>query len=114
MKSVMMNATFALCIGVSGMACAHAAELGGARQHETVSYGDLDLSREAGARVMLDRLQLAASKVCGSQPDMHSLERTMRYRSCLRQAMDGAVARVGSPAVDALYGRPDQRLALQR
>lgn len=114
MKSVFLNASFAFFIGVSSLA--HADGLG--RTHMApqivVSYSDLDLSREAGARVMLGRLESAASAVCGGWPDLHRLENLAIYRACTRKAMDGAVTELGSPRVSALYGQPAERLASRR
>lgn len=111
MKSVVLNASFAFFIAVSGTA--HADGLGRTQMSPqiAVSYADLDLSREAGARVMLSRLESAASSVCGGWPDIRRLDRVAAYRACTHKAMDGAVARLGSAKVGALYGQPVERLA---
>jgi UrcA family protein len=113
MKSFFLNASFAFFIGISGTA--HADGLGRTQMSPqiAVSYADLDLSREAGARVMLSRLETAASSVCGGWPDLHRLENLTIYRACTRKAMDGAVAQLGSSRVSALYGQPLERLASQ-
>lgn len=111
MKSIIMNASFAFFIGISSIAHADAGER--TAPQVVVSYSDLDLSRETGARVMLRRLEFAASTVCGGQPDIHILNQLMLYRACTRKALDGAVARLGSPRVSTLYGQPLERLASQ-
>lgn len=111
MKSVFLNASFAFFIGLSNMA--HADGLGRTQMSPqiSVSYADLDLSREAGARVMLSRLESAASSVCGGWPDIRRLDRVAVYRACTHKAMDGAVAQLGSMKVGALYGQRMEQLA---
>ena len=69
----------------------------------TVSYTDLDISRPAGAQILLQRLGAAANNVCGGQPDMRNLGMQGYFRSCFSQAMNGAVAAVHSPLVAELY-----------
>src|SRR5512138_3737028 len=113
MKSITLNASFAFFIALSGIAHADAGARAPISPRLVVSYADLDLSREAGARVMLSRLERAASTVCGGRPDIHIINQLMLYRACTRKAMDGAVAQLGSSKVSALYGRPAERLAYQ-
>ncbi len=112
MKSIILNASFAFFIAASATAHAQPGQI--TKPQVTVSYADLDLSREAGARVMLDRLESAASHVCGGWPDMHILNQIVRYHACTRQAMDDAIARLDSPKVSALYGVPAERVAMSR
>lgn len=69
----------------------------------TVSSGGLDLSRPDGAREMLARLTRAASAVCGGKPGPADLDRASNYRACTREALDGAVARLGAPLIVDLY-----------
>jgi UrcA family protein len=114
MKSVVKNAAFAIAICLSGMAGAHAGQAYSSGPQLVVSYGDLDLSRQSGARILLGRLATAASQVCGGVPDSRELARTAMYRTCTRQAMDNAVARVGSPMVISLYGNPYSQFASRR
>ena len=113
MKTVIANASFAFFIGILGMAQANAAPRVETAPQTAVSYSDLDLSREAGAQVMLSRLKAASSVVCGGWPDGRDLGRVMTYRSCTKNAMDAAVAKLGAPKVSALYGYRTERLALR-
>lgn len=79
-----------------------------------VPYGDLNLSNAAGARVMLQRIKAAASRVCGGAPDLRFPVEVRRYRQCVRFAVDQAVAQLNRPMVTALHnGRPatDPRFA---
>jgi UrcA family protein len=112
MKSVIKNAAFAFVMCFVGMAGAQAGPTG--EPQLVVSYGDLDLSGKFGARVLISRLDVAASQVCGGAPVMRDLERTALYRACKHQAMDNAVASVGSPTVSAIYGGGYLRLASRR
>jgi UrcA family protein len=80
----------------------------------SVYYGDLDLSHQAGAQKLIDRLEAAASKVCGGMPDIRDLTRFQMYRACSKQALDNAVASVDQPVVSALYGEPLQQTASSR
>ena len=102
MKSVIKNAAFAVGICFLGMAGAQAGPQG--EPQLVVGYSDLDLSSQAGARVLIGRIGMAASQVCGGVPDIRDLGRLALYRSCRQKAMADAVARVGSPAVNAAYG----------
>ena len=68
---------------------------------QTVSYADLDLGREAGARALLKRISGAAKQVCSPEP--RDLADTKPYQACTQQAADRAVATVDSPKVSALY-----------
>lgn len=80
-----------------------------------VSYSDLDLTREDGARVMLKRIKHAADAVCGGDPysfpgarsDAPILEKS--YRQCLDQAVANAVAALKAPAVTHLYAQSKEQ-----
>ena len=71
-------------------------------QAETVSYADLDLGRDAGARVLLSRINGAAKRVCGPVPEMH--EPKAPFKKCVDRAVDHAVTEVNRPTVNALHG----------
>lgn len=61
-------------------------------QSETVSYADLDLSRDAGVRTLMARLNGAARNVCGPMPDPR--EWASPYQACVNSAVDRALADV--------------------
>jgi UrcA family protein len=78
----------------------------GTRRAIQVHYGDLDIGREEGATALLERLSVAARRVCGPA-DTRDLDKQVIYRRCLHVAMDRAVADAGSPLVASLYtGQP--------
>jgi UrcA family protein len=72
---------------------------------ETVAYSDLDLSTTGGARVLLNRIEYAAKRICGPEPVHSPLEprAAAYYRDCVGASVDAAVAQVGSPALLALH-----------
>lgn len=109
MKSIIKNAAFAFGMCFLGMAAAQAGQAG--YPQLVVSYGDLDVAHEQGAQALVERIRLAATRVCGGRPDNRDLGAWMRYHSCTHKAADDAVARVGSPLVSAVYGSPFSQLA---
>jgi UrcA family protein len=68
-----------------------------------VQTGDIDLSKPAGAAVMLQRIHNAASKICGPAPT-DWLHFGAQYKACLKETSDRAVARLDSPMVTAMNG----------
>ena len=68
-----------------------------------VFYGDLNLSNPAGAEVMLNRINFAATRVCGGLPDIRELRLRLYFKACVRAATEDAVDEVNAPLVSALY-----------
>lgn len=99
-KIIYWAACFILTSGLS----TYAAEAG--QTQVTVRYGDLNLTHEEGARVLLTRLDHAATHVCGGSPRVADLHAWASYEACRKAAMDRAVASVRSPLVASLYGAP--------
>jgi len=69
-------------------------------KQQAVSYADLDLSRKAGATVLLNRVRLASTQVCGPEPSV-DLDRS--YRKCVTDTMTRAVQGINEPLVSSLY-----------
>jgi len=113
MKSVIKNAAFAAGVSILIVAGAHAGTAG--EPQRIVHFGDLDISMQDGASVLLSRLGHAADEVCGRMPSMHEPDHRARYRTCVRKALDDAVAQVASPVVSALYaGKTNAQVASDR
>jgi UrcA family protein len=95
-------ATAAFGAMMSSLACvASAADVTDVPQ-TTVKYGDLNVSNPPGAVALYDRIRNAAHKVC--QPaDNHYLSVKPRNDACIREAIASAVAKVGDPALLAVY-----------
>lgn len=81
-------------------------------QEVSVHYGDLDLAKPAGAEAMLNRLERAAERACGGEPDLRALYAQRLFNRCVDDALNQAVARLDAPLVTSLHAdRGGQRLA---
>jgi len=69
----------------------------------TVSFGDLNVHSGVGAGVLLNRMRLAARIVCGPEPMFLDLVGRHFYDACRKNALDSAVATVGTPEVVEIY-----------
>jgi UrcA family protein len=73
-----------------------------------VSYHDLDLQKEADARVLLKRLERAAYRACGGNPKLYLSyrvipDRTVEvFKECREEAVARAVAAVHSVTLERL------------
>jgi UrcA family protein len=67
-----------------------------------VKYADLDLSSPAGAKVLYQRIRVAASLVCGTA-DQRDLARFEQAKTCADKAIAGAVTAVGNDTLTDLY-----------
>lgn len=80
------------------------------RKDVAVSYSDLDLSTEAGAKALVGRIEKAAAEACGSTPYFYSsysvapglASRT--FNECRANAINSAVKSVNAPKVRQIYG----------
>jgi UrcA family protein len=69
-----------------------------------VSYADLNIHNQAGVEELFRRIRVAANSVCNGQGvDSRQLSEVARYRACIAQAMDGAVAEAHLPMLTAYY-----------
>ena len=68
----------------------------------SVRYGDLDIGHAAGAKVLFQRINSAAARVCGGEPDLRELQQRAAYDQCRKTAVGEAVAKIDSPIVTAL------------
>jgi UrcA family protein len=69
----------------------------------TVSFGDLDLSKAAGAQTLYKRIKAAARRACGSIDGYTYMKPQSSWRKCYQSAIADAVARVDRPSLTALY-----------
>ena len=67
---------------------------------KTVSYADLDVAADAGAKVLLQRIQSAAKVVCAPEPA--TLADRPAYKACYDRAVSHALTRLGNAKVSAL------------
>ena len=68
-----------------------------------VSYADLNLQSEAGARTMFQRIRHAARSVCEINLN-DEWDGRVQYFACVRDTTDRAVATLNSPLVAAMNG----------
>ena len=69
----------------------------------TVKYGDLDLSRTAGAASLYSRIQTAARAVCESPPSTGVRGEMLLSRHCMEQSIARAVADVNAPTLTSYH-----------
>lgn len=68
-----------------------------------VRYSDLDLSTQADAARLYQRLELAARRACDSKADLRNLRLQRLQQRCYEDSLQQAVARVGHASIHALY-----------
>jgi UrcA family protein len=69
----------------------------------TVHFGDLNLDRPAGITALYRRLNIAAERDCG-EPQLTGTHVVSQFwRSCVAQAVDGAVRVLDRPALTAYH-----------
>jgi len=67
-----------------------------------VSYADLNLATDAGAKVLFQRIHAAAERVC-EVPNMRDLSSLSRAQACTDHAIAVAVEAVKAPALTKIY-----------
>ena len=70
-----------------------------------VSYADLNIHSEAGAKVLYTRLKKASEEVCGIQTHVinGSLAATLRARACFRDTLEASVEKIDSDALTEIH-----------
>lgn len=74
----------------------------------TVHYGDLDLSTDAGAKTLYNRISMVAKQVCPSD-ESRDLSRLSIARACQQAAIERAVRSVNSPHLAAAFAAATHR-----
>ena len=96
------------CVGMLSTASAAPSDDAGDAPKITVRYSDLDLSTEAGAKSLYNRISMAARQVCPSD-DSRELSRFAIARACQHAAVERAVRAVNSPHLAAAYAAATHR-----
>ncbi|MFZ1992061.1 MAG: UrcA family protein [Alphaproteobacteria bacterium] len=68
-----------------------------------INYSDLDVSTQAGAKVLLSRIRNVADRLCGYYPE-NDLGRRADHMACVRATVNEAVAEVDNPVLTAVNG----------
>lgn len=95
-------AAFALAASAFGPAPAIAADTDGPALFRHVSYDDLDLNREPGARKLYQRIKTAAENVCAPF-NGRGLSQYMNQANCVASAIERAVKQVNEPMLTRYY-----------
>jgi UrcA family protein len=75
------------------------------RGRSVVQYGDLDVATERDARILLQRIELAATKACGGHPTFSTYTGRLdgTFEECRSGAIRRAVKKLGAPTVTRIY-----------
>jgi UrcA family protein len=92
----------AIACGVALTTPATADQSNGAPLTKVVSYADLNVNGEAGARTLHGRLRMAAAQVCAPLRGNSLRERT-NYQECFTPALARSVAKVDEPMLTAYH-----------
>ncbi|MBX9745674.1 MAG: UrcA family protein, partial [Hyphomonadaceae bacterium] len=72
-------------------------------EHMRVAYADLDLNSDAGAGMLMRRIESAAERVCDFDYIERAPQRRSAARTCMRDAIESAVRQVDSARLQAMY-----------
>jgi UrcA family protein len=92
----------AIACGIALTTPATADQSDGEPLTKVVSYADLNLNGEPGARVLYGRLRMAATQVCEPLRGNSLRERT-NWRECFNPALARSVAEVDEPMLTAYH-----------
>jgi UrcA family protein len=103
-KTAVPCALLAILLGtLSACADVYAAPPGYEVASRTVKYGDLDLTRSAGAATLYSRIRNAANAVCEPAISSGARESMLLTQHCKEQSIARAVADVNAPALTSYY-----------
>ena len=70
-----------------------------------VSFADLNLQKEAGARVLYRRLQQASKKACGVEPyrNVGSISEISKMQDCYESSLTSSVAKVDNALLTKIH-----------
>ena len=76
-----------------------------AQKSLTVQFADLDLSKDAGAAALLNRIKWAALSVCSVHRGGTTLRDKQQHAACVEFALSNAVAQVDRPKLTEYVAR---------
>lgn len=104
-ESKLVKGVVATCavIAFSVPAIASADELKG--RSEKVTYADLNVEKEVGAKALYRRLQHASKRVCGveSMRNAGGIREISRQYRCYRETLDEAVAKIDNATLSKIH-----------
>ena len=106
MKSIRIIALVTAALVTAAVNPAYAGSDSEEIRQERVSFKDLNINEEAGARKLLSRIQSAARRVC---QESRFADTAREYRECREETVKNAVAKVNRPMLTAaLSGKPQE------
>jgi UrcA family protein len=72
-------------------------------ESRVVTYGELDLNSDAGAEVLVRRIEQASAQVCGEHDGRTNTRQAMINNACEVETAENGVADVNHPRVSAHY-----------
>jgi UrcA family protein len=94
------------CLASAGTAVAW--DYSGEALTKKVTYGDLNLDNEVGAKALYNRIRSAAKEVCAPL-ESKELARRIYWQTCVHQAVTSAVEQVNRPMVTAVHNHTVNR-----
>jgi UrcA family protein len=104
MKNRQAIVAFLLTATMASGAMANTVEMDSqVKQAITINYADLNVTSEAGAKVLYRRIQKAASKICGMTKSTAPIGVLIEQKSCVNDTVTAAVERLDSELVEQLH-----------
>jgi UrcA family protein len=102
--------TFAFSLGVHADTSVEANRII-SRGRSVVHYADLNIATEQGAKIMLQRIERAATKACGGRPTFSSYTGSLdnTFGECRDRAIQRAVKQLDAPMLTRIYAEARQR-----
>ena len=102
-KLIKCVVTIVAVVAFSVPAIASAEEFKG--RTEKVTYSDLNVDKETGARTLYRRLQQASKRVCGveSIKNAGGVREISQQQRCYRETLDAAVARIDNATLTEIH-----------
>lgn len=107
-RHVLIAGLATITLGLASTSFASGSDDGVRKQ--TVSFAELDLTKQAGAEALYERIKRAAFAVCGGYETPLPGIYTAKSR-CFKTAVNEAVAKVNSPLLTALHQNQNTRVA---
>ncbi|MEO1203737.1 MAG: UrcA family protein [Pseudomonadota bacterium] len=105
MRKTFVAGASALALAVIAVPAATASPSSVDAARISVSFADLNIDSEAGARALYSRLQQASASVCNkdSLRELGSLAAHAKAEACYDETLDEAVAEVGSKTLSKIH-----------
>ncbi len=105
MRKIFVAGASALALAVVAFPVAAASPSSIDDARVSVSFADLNINSEAGARTLYRRLRQASASVCNrdSLRELGSLAAVAKAEACYTETLDEAVAKIGSEALRKVH-----------